>query len=332
MYLGVKWQRISFYDINAMYPCTFQEEFPTGIGIEWTLNEDLIFQKKLMTDKKISMGSIQWLDYIQNTSDLIVDKSGKRIKIASGWNSNEYKIGGFYLDGYAKVDGTNICFEFDGCHWHGCSLCKTEPDEDQKARNKRRNLFLRSKNFKIVRTTECEWIKLRTRLMKENSYVPKISSLLYKNNIHHFEMCELIEQNRIYGFCVVDIEATSKAKKFLDLNWPPILQKKNIEFTDLPEWMREHVDRKSFPRKTIVQTMNGSNLLLHTSLIKWYLENGFKVTYIHKIFEYEGAFCFKDVFTTGYEARVEATQTNDSLKATAVKLILNSMYGQLLLV
>ena len=78
--------------------------------------------------------------------------------------------------------------------------------------------------------------------------------------------------------------------------------------------------------------MNAKNLLLHTSLIKFYEENGFFVEKIHKFYEYQGSRCFKKVFDTVYEARVEATETKDEIKATAVKLVSNSMYGSLLTV
>ena len=78
--------------------------------------------------------------------------------------------------------------------------------------------------------------------------------------------------------------------------------------------------------------MHAKQLLLHTSLLKFYLENGFTVEKIYKFYEYQGAECFKTVFDTVYRARVEATEIQDDIKATAVKLVSNSMYGSLLLV
>ena len=78
--------------------------------------------------------------------------------------------------------------------------------------------------------------------------------------------------------------------------------------------------------------MHAKEILLHTCLLKFYLENGFRILKIHKFFEYEGSPCFKKVYSTVYEARVQATETNDDLKATAVKLVSNSMYGSMLVV
>ena len=61
---GKKWQRIEFYDINSMYPTTYQEMFPCGLGYEWNTAPGGSLTKKLMTNKQISMESLEWLDYI----------------------------------------------------------------------------------------------------------------------------------------------------------------------------------------------------------------------------------------------------------------------------
>ena len=60
---GRPWQKIEFYDINSMYPSCFGSNFPTGLGYEWTVGLRNRLKKKLMTNKKVSMESIEWLDY-----------------------------------------------------------------------------------------------------------------------------------------------------------------------------------------------------------------------------------------------------------------------------
>ena len=129
---------------------------------------------------------------------------------------------------------------------------------------------------------------------------------------------------------MVDIEPTTSANKFLHLNWPPILKKMDIQAKQLPNWMS--VDEKSFPRKTVVQSMRATEILLHSELLNFYLENGFKVTKIYKFYEYEGRKCLKPVHDAIYTARVAATIENDNCRATAVKLTSNAMYGQTLMV
>ena len=62
---GNKWRKICFYDINSMYPTTYKENFPCGVGFEWNLTYADRFTKKLMTTRKISVESLEWLEYMQ---------------------------------------------------------------------------------------------------------------------------------------------------------------------------------------------------------------------------------------------------------------------------
>ncbi len=108
-----------------MYPATFKEKFPTGLGYEWTSSGNYL-KKSLLTNEKISLGSIEWLDYMQNDQRLI-NSSGVRSKIIFGWNSREVKIGPYRVDGYALVDQQCYIFEYNGCFHHGCDLCGYQP-------------------------------------------------------------------------------------------------------------------------------------------------------------------------------------------------------------
>ena len=62
---GKKWKKIEFYDINSMYPSTYNKKFPTGLGFEWELCYGSKLKKKLMTKRKISIESLEWLEYQQ---------------------------------------------------------------------------------------------------------------------------------------------------------------------------------------------------------------------------------------------------------------------------
>ena len=179
---------------------------------------------------------------------------------------------------------------------------------------------------------ECHWRRIKRTL----KYTSDISPVILRDQLSKSEMKKLLSSGQIYGFALVDIKDTPSAKKFLDLNFPPILKKIDINHEDLPIWMRQNVSEREFPRTTIVQAMHGEKLLLHTKLIQFYVENGFQVLDVHHVFEYQGSACFKTVHDTVYKARVEATATEnhegDQRKATAVKLTSNAMYGQMLMV
>ena len=159
-----------------------------------------------------------------------------------------------------------------------------------------------------------------------------ISSLLYKTRVSEKTLLEEIISNKIYGFAIVNIAPGPQTQKFVDLNWLPIIRHNEIRFEDLPEFLRKPHLEKSFPRRTLVQTLHGTEILLHTHLIQWYVAQGFSITKIHRMFEYQRFGCYKDVHDRVYHARVKATEERNNKKATAIKLVSNSMYGQMIMV
>ena len=118
------------------------------------------------------------------------------------------------------------------------------------------------------------------------------------SNIRESAIIDNISQ--LTGFLLCDIEATDMANKLNTINWAPLFSKKEINHDDLPVWMQSMTSKKTFPRKTLVQSMKESNLLLHTKLASFYLDNGFKISKIHKFIEYEGSKCFENFFDTLY--------------------------------
>ena len=111
----------------------------------------------------------------------------------------------------------------------------------------------------------------------------KISPLLFCKPTAD-EIINHVRSGTVTGFLVVDIEPTDAAKKFEKINWPPIFMRDEIAFEDPPEWMRSGANEKTFPRKTLIQSMHAKEILLHTALLKFYLDNGFVVTEVHKFY------------------------------------------------
>ena len=308
-----------------MYPTTFREAFPCGRGFEWTLKGHYL-EKKFMCSKNISLESIEWLDFMQSDPRFVNSKN-RVCKIKHGWNSEEVKIGSYNVDGFVKVDNISYVLEYDGCSYHDCSKCKNNIIFPHKNEKEKAKFFEEYTNIVVIRISSCEWQEKRQKI----KYESKISPILMERKIHKETFLELIRQNKLYGFALVDIVSTSKSKMFLELNFLPILQKQMVNYDDLPSWMRQNSDKKSFPRETIVQKMNAKNILLHTELIKFYQEHGFFITSCHKFFEYQPEKCFKQVHDKVYKARVEASIESDTQKATAIKLVSNSMYGRFLM-
>ena len=270
----------------------------------------------------------------------MVDRNGVRHRITHGWNSKEVQVGQYYCDGYAVVDDRKFVFEYNGCAYHSCSRCQQvrvyKNDEDT-----RKLYFASLSDVTVVEITSCEWYAQKFTI---KNFEPEISPLLWKKDVHFTEILDLVSIEKVNGFLIVDICRDDGSQKWIDLNWAPIFKKADIFKSDLPPWMRNLYKQNEFPKEQIVQAMHAEKLLLHTSLVKFYMNHGFRVTKIHKFYEYQPSECFKPIFDLCYEARVQATQTvadenatadqkaAAELKATAVKLVSNSMYGSLLLV
>ena len=193
-----------------------------------------------------------------------------------------------------------------------------------------RENYIRSRlnNVQFIYQKECEWNRIKLSL----NFHSNISPILVENKIRTDQMVNLLNDGKLYGFALVDLEATELAQKFRTINWPPILRKFEVTFDMIPEWMQSKMSPKTFPRKTLVQTMNAKEVLVHTKLLSFYIKHGFIIVKLHRFFEFEGAPALKNVYSNVYEARVSATDTGDDTKATAVKLVSNSMYGQMLMV
>ena len=155
---------------------------------------------------------------------------------------------------------------------------------------------------------------------------PLISPFLRRNKIQPHEI--LNNLSNITGFLLCDIIATEKANKFSRINWPPIFSKKKLNFEILPSWMKLLVNKASFPKISLVQSMSEKKILLHTEMVKFYLSNGFVIPKIYTFIEFEPSKCFEIFYNALYEQRVAATIAKNEAKATAIKLTGNSPYGK----
>ncbi|KAJ1207711.1 hypothetical protein NDU88_003101 [Pleurodeles waltl] len=64
--------------------------------------------------KRYSTLSIQWLMYISEKENIFLQHA---------LHGGEYRLGRYYLDGYALTNGVPTAFEFNSCFYHGCPRC-----------------------------------------------------------------------------------------------------------------------------------------------------------------------------------------------------------------
>ena len=78
--------------------------------------------------------------------------------------TSEFKIGKYKVDGYHEE--SNTVYEFQGCWFHGCSKCfdpktinpfKKQTMQTLFEKTKRKEDFIRSKNYNFIEIWEHEW-------------------------------------------------------------------------------------------------------------------------------------------------------------------------------
>ena len=108
----------------------------------------------------ISNKQINWIEYLEKRDN---------IYIQHGRNGGEFKIPGTNLrvDGYCKEK--NICYEFNGCFWHGCAKCYKYKDWNPVSKKYMYELYIKTlekeiiineKGFELVTIWEHDWEEL----------------------------------------------------------------------------------------------------------------------------------------------------------------------------
>ncbi len=209
---------------------------------------------------------------------------------------------------------------------HACSTCMNERYrkwKDQTRDDERRDAILRNHGH-LIKIKGCEWERIKRYGLPPGG----ISPFLHKERISQDDIVTAIYNEKVTGFVLCDIVPTIAAKKYEEINWPPIFKRDTIDHEELAEWLKNEISPKRFPKTSLVQSMSAQKILLHTALLAFYLKNGFQITEIYSFIEYEAAECFKDFQNTLYELRVQATIDNNTAQASAAKLTGNAPFGK----
>ena len=336
---GEKFSWIGQYDANSLYPCVMQQNMPTGMGLYLEPDKKGTFRAKLMSKNPFANASKKsyiFMDYIQQ-SDKFIDKNGNKVLLQTGITHGEKKIGNFYLDGYAEVDGFKIGVDFHGCRFHYCPFnCETKKNpniislEDQNNREK----YLEGYLDEYIKMFECEFDILEYK-MSGNIY-----KFLFQDKISEQNILEAVENGCFYGFLNVSIETPQNIfEKYKDLGLPFIFQNMDLTEGHLSETMKSlaFTNGIKFPRRQLVITYNADGVLINTDLLRYYLKCGLKVTRIYYGMEYIPGKPFEEFVQTLTKMRIEASRKNadpekqeeNENKQILAKMILNSSYGKL---
>ena len=337
------------YDANALYPYSMAQESPTG---QCTVRRWPDFEpRRQSSGPSHSRVSLEWLDYIEHRLDRALFHAG---------NGPEVKVGGkkVPVDGFDAQEKT--VYQFHGCLYHGhecmdetaakrARMSKFEdltavPREVSRERTESVSRYIRETcKLKLVEKWECQW-------KKDKQEDPEVASFVAMRNegsktdhqnwrgprddsgATEEEILSAISTGRLFGMALVDIEVPKEERQRFS-EFPPIFKGALVGRNDIGPLMKEHCERYGMlkePRKMLISSFWGREMLVITPLLRWYLEHGLKVTRVHMVLEWTPMSCFSPMMEQVAQIRRDADRDESkTMLGNCGKLLSNSAYGKL---
>ena len=236
------------------------------------------------------------------------------LQLHSSYFRGEANINGFDVDGYASDGKRHYIFEYLGCQIHVSNFYMihiiihilkghdhVEIDDKTDRRLKWENRYKQlSKIGQVEFIWECHWMEEIHKHMKINT---EIGRSLFAADTEE-KLLEGIADGSLFGFAVCSVKCPKslydqyQADGFL---FPPIVQKMTVTMDMLSPYMREQyeLEGSNCEEPTLVQTYNGTDLLLFTPLIRFYMTKGFQVYDCKQFMQYIPAKVFSPFVKKG---------------------------------
>ena len=326
-------QRLVGLDANALYLWALSQDMPS---------EHFIRRQKKTGFKaehvdKFGRMSREWLEWVAFRDGITIQHK---------FNGKEMVLG----QQHKRVDGWDgkVAYEFHGCAFHGheCHLTKGKTHHPYNKKSfqtlreetEEKERYLKEEvGVRVEVMRECQWLELK-------KTTPQISAFIEDNDIGFKSTFNGVKPNKetiiqkvlsgdFFGLVQCDIHTPMALKeKFNEMT--PIFKNTTISSSDIGDHMGEYCKTEGLlrqPRRALIGSYFGDQILLATPLLKWYLEQGLVVTDIQQIIEYKPVRCFNGFAEKVTAARREGDRNKDSsILADSYKLLGNSAYGKTL--
>ena len=325
------------FDATALYLSCLMKPMATGYYCRRTDSDGF----RLRHSHPYGQMAREWLTWVAQEENLEIiheHANGKEIKI--GWKS-------IPVDGYCKEN--NTIYQFHGCMVHGHDCWLTRPRKGQALENSaisgkpmaelRTNTakiteYLIEEGFRVIEMRECQWTNAKRYSTQVGEFVRERFNTWSKMNrgpLTQNAIIDAIARGDIFGMVECDIEVPDELKpRFSEM--PPIFKNVTVGRDDIGDVMRsfaEENDLLTKPRRMLIGSMFGKNILLITPLLQWYLRQGLVITKVHQVVEYEARACFEAAGKRVADARRAGDVDPDkSIISDMEKLMGNSYYGK----
>ena len=184
-----------------------------------------------------------------------------------------------------EKNGKIYLLEFHGCHWHpGCCVSDTKIGPraaEQRFRDKKKQEAL-AQVGEVIIMRECQWKKMKAEIVSCSTEMSRIFE-----NDNESSLLQAIQTEEVFGFIVADVETPQNViDSFGSFLFPPVIKRLKIKSEMLSPYMKQLCDQEliNIEKKdeTIVQTYNGKQLLLLTSMVKLYMDRGMIIKNVTK--------------------------------------------------
>jgi hypothetical protein len=142
-----------------------------------------------------------------------------------------------------------------------------------------------------------------------------------------------VKDGTCFGLVECDIHVPESKKVFF-AEMTPIFKNIEVGREDIGEFMKKFtVENKllTSPRRTLIGSYIGEEILLATPLLQWYLKKGLVVTNIYQVIEYTPVACFEKFGLKVSEARRNGDRDPEqSITSETMKLLGNAAYEKTL--
>ena len=322
------------WDAASLYLYCMSLDQPSGIFIR--RKQENNFRPEVRDRYYSAYHWMDWLITFQNRKIHHLMNTGR-----------EKRIGPFLVDGYDSE--SDVCYEYYGCFFHGHKSCVLASTLCEKERNKRyqrtmkRESYIRSHCNEIVVMWECEFMILKRIDNNIKSIIEHSRPNFYrkkKGTVTFEDIVEGIQNETLYGFIECDISTVTEGdvskqqwEYFSEMS--PLFCTTQIPYDHFGKHMQRFVEEQGLSKKErtlLVGGMSAQKILLHSKLLKWYLNHGMHISHIYEVIEFTPTNCFKEFTSTITYARREAeTDPTKQIIGQTFKIIGNSAYGSMLM-
>lgn len=269
----------------------------------------------------------------------------------------ETRIANFFCDGFS-ISGEKITvYEYDSNRYHfDCPHCPSILSANEKTRQfqlkaqertRAKKAYLQSLGIEVVTMHECQFKRNIKPHIKHiiDRYMPS-TYVQGKRFTSESAIIKAIKSGQLFGSLYCDIEvpetwdtagnsfshALPPSEYFSEMS--PIFCVSDVEAKDFGEHMTEFCLQSNFmpkKRRLLVGGLRAERLMLSTSLVKWYLAHGLKITKIYRFVQFTPRSCFKSFAEKATNMRrLGDTCPDKKILAEKYKLQINSLFGSFL--